>query len=43
VDCGITAIWNFAPMTLTVPEHVTVQNENLALALTSLRLQSMNR
>jgi redox-sensing transcriptional repressor len=43
VDCGITAIWNFAPTTLTVPEHVTVQNENLALALTSLRLQSMNR
>lgn len=43
VDCGIRAIWNFAPTTLVVPEYVTVQNENLALALTSLRLQSMNR
>lgn len=43
VDCGVKAIWNFAPTTLTVPEYVTVQNENLAVALTSLRLRSMNQ
>jgi redox-sensing transcriptional repressor len=39
VTCGIRAIWNFAPINLNVPDHVTVQNENLAVSLTSLRLQ----
>ena len=39
VACGIRAIWNFAPVHLTVPEHIVVQNENLATALTSLHLQ----
>ena len=42
VDCGITAIWNFAPVQLTVPDHVVVQNENLAVSLTALRIQFLN-
>ncbi len=40
IECGIEAIWNFAPINLNVPEQVTVQNENLAVSLTALRLQS---
>lgn len=43
VACGITAIWNFAPIHLKVPEHVVVQSENLAVSLTSLRMQMNNR
>jgi len=39
VGCGITAIWNFAPVHLKVPEHVVVQSENLAVSLTALRMQ----
>lgn len=39
VACGITAIWNFAPIHLRVPEHVVVQSENLAVSLTALRMQ----
>ena len=39
VDCGIQAIWNFAPAHLNVPDYVTVQNENLDLSLTMLRMQ----
>ncbi|MBQ7000680.1 MAG: redox-sensing transcriptional repressor Rex [Oscillospiraceae bacterium] len=39
VACGVQAIWNFAPVHLKVPEHVVIQNENLAVSLTSLRLQ----
>lgn len=36
VDCGITAIWNFAPTTLKVPIGVLVENENLASSLAVL-------
>lgn len=38
---GILAIWNFAPLHLTVPENILVQNENIAvsLALLSKHLQ----
>lgn len=39
IDNGIRAIWNFAPIHLEVPERVIVQNENLAVSLSSLRLQ----
>ena len=39
VSCGIRAIWNFAPVHLTVPDHVIVQSENLAVSLTALRMQ----
>ncbi|NCD09572.1 MAG: redox-sensing transcriptional repressor Rex [Negativicutes bacterium] len=33
VAAGIPAIWNFAPTTIHVPEHVIVQNENIAESL----------
>jgi len=39
IDCGITAIWNFAPVHLSVPQNILVQNENLAVSLTALRMQ----
>ena len=39
VSCGIEAIWNFAPVRLKVPAHILVQNENLAVSLTALRMQ----
>lgn len=38
IKCGITAIWNFAPCPLTVPEGVAVRNENLALSLAHLNM-----
>ena len=43
VACGIHAIWNFAPVHLKVPDYVLVQSENLAVSLTSLRMQLKNR
>ena len=43
VACGVRAIWNFAPVHLQVPEYVIVQSENLAVSLTSLRVQMKNR
>ena len=39
VSCGIKAIWNFAPVQLSVPENVVVHSENLAVSLSSLLLQ----
>ncbi len=41
VDAGITAIWNFAPVALNVPDSVLLQQENLALSLAYLNI-SMN-
>jgi redox-sensing transcriptional repressor len=40
VSGGIRAIWNFAPVLLSVPEHVVVENEQLSasLAVISQRL-----
>lgn len=43
VECGIQAIWNFAPVHLRVPDHVVVQSENLAVSLTALRMQIKNQ
>lgn len=43
VACGIKAIWNFAPVHLKTPDHVVVQNEDLAASLTALRIQLMNQ
>lgn len=43
IDSGVRAIWNFAPVRLKVPDHVVVRSENLALSLTSLRLELKNR
>lgn len=42
VACGIRAIWNFAPVHLNVPDHVVIQNENLAISLSTLRMQLMS-
>ncbi len=39
IACGIKAIWNFSPILLRSPEHVVVQNENLAISLAALRMQ----
>ena len=42
VQCGIKAIWNFAPALLEVPPHILVQYENMAtsLAVLSMHLQA---
>ena len=42
IECGIKAIWNFAPTHLEVPEGILVQNENMAtsLAVLSMHLQA---
>ena len=41
-DCGIKAIWNFAPTHLEVLANILVQNENMAtsLAVLSMHLQA---
>lgn len=39
VKAGISAIWNFAPVSLCVPETVHVTQENLALSLAHLNMQ----
>ncbi|MBQ1280785.1 MAG: redox-sensing transcriptional repressor Rex [Oscillospiraceae bacterium] len=36
IECGILAIWNFAPVHLDVPEMILVQNENMATSLAVL-------
>lgn len=36
VDSGILAIWNFAPIHLSVPDNVLVQNENMEFSLAML-------
>ena len=36
VDGGVKAIWNFAPALLKVPDHVLLQNENMAVSLAAL-------
>lgn len=39
LDCGIIAIWNFAPCNLNVPNGVVLKQENLALSLAHLKNQ----
>ena len=39
VESGIKAIWNFAPITLKVPNGVLLKQENLALSLAYLKGQ----
>ena len=39
IESGITAIWNFAPCKLVVPNGVLLQNEDLALSLAFLSNQ----
>ena len=38
IDCGIKAIWNFAPAHLEVPANILVQNENMATSLAVLSM-----
>lgn len=42
IECGIKAIWNFAPAHLEVPANILVQYEDMAtsLALLSMHLQA---
>ena len=42
IQCGIKAIWTFAPTHLEVPDHILVQYENMAtsLAVLSMHLQA---
>ena len=42
IQCGIKAIWCFAPVHLDVPDGILVQNENMAtsLAVLSMHLQA---
>ncbi len=42
-DNGVTAIWNFAPCALSVPEGVLLSQENLALSLAHLKIQMCNK
>ena len=39
VESGMKAIWNFAPVTLKVPNEVLLKQENLALSLAYLKGQ----
>lgn len=45
IRSGIRAIWNFAPVHLDVPEHILVQNEDMAasLAVLSMHLQAQRK
>lgn len=43
VDCGVEAIWNFAPVQLTTPQNIVVHSENLAVSLTALQVQLSSR
>jgi len=36
VESGVLAVWNFAPVHLKVPDHILVQNENMAASLAVL-------
>ncbi|WP_290772250.1 redox-sensing transcriptional repressor Rex [Anaerofustis sp.] len=38
VECGILAIWNFAPSHLVVPDNILVQHENTAASLAFLSM-----
>jgi redox-sensing transcriptional repressor len=42
VACGIKAIWNFSPCTLSVPSDVLLKQEKLALSLAHLNSQLKN-
>lgn len=33
INCGIKAIWNFAPVNLKVPEDIVIKNEDLSASL----------
>jgi NADH/NAD ratio-sensing transcriptional regulator Rex len=39
VDAGVTAVWNFAPTAIGVPEGVVLRNENLSVGLAVILAQ----
>ena len=41
IQCGIKAIWNFAPVHLDVPSNILVQNENMATSLAVLAFTAL--
>lgn len=45
IKCGIKGIWNFAPMDITVPEHIRVEEVNLSesLYVLSYMLNDVNK
>ncbi len=43
IDCGIKAIWNFAPAHLEVPAGILVQYENMATSLAVLSMHLKNQ
>lgn len=43
IQAGIEAIWNFAPVTLDVPEHIIVHNEDLYSSLAALTCKLATR
>ena len=43
IENGISAIWNFSPLKLNVPEGILLQQENLALSLAHLNNQLVNQ
>lgn len=42
IESGITAIWNFAPCNLDVPDGILLKQERLALSLAHLNNQLLN-
>ena len=42
IECGIKAVWNFAPAHLDAPDHILIQNQNMAtnLAVLSMHLRA---
>lgn len=43
VDCGVLAIWNFAPAHLKAPENILIQSENMAASLAVLTMHLSER
>lgn len=43
IQCGIKAIWTFAPVHLDVPENILVHNENMATSLAVLSMHLKNQ
>ncbi len=45
IECGVLAIWNFAPVHLSAPGNILVKNENMAasLAVLSRHLEERER
>jgi redox-sensing transcriptional repressor len=43
IQAGIEAIWNFAPVTLDVPDHIIVHNEDIYSSLAALTCKLATR